>query len=258
MRNRNIFAIFASVIVALVIVGCAPATDSQRAANMDTWKTSGNPALTYTVNAVNNKVSDAIRNCNREPGSGVLLSFDDGGTPEQVLSILDALAENNTQAAFFPTGEWAVQHLGIIEKMKDEGHIVGNHTQNHVRIGKLSATNPSKFYAETYPLEGVANTDPLWIRPPFEDGAHDKLMGERLAEKGMQICTWTADTHDWAGDSVEQMMQRLIVGDEYSPTPLSRDGVVLLHINSEHAAEMVGEITSYLKSKDIKVAPLNG
>lgn len=257
MRNRRIFAIATTLVAAIMLVGCATITDSVAYTTGDNLSDSVNtPRVVHALKPVDNSNSEVIRSCNREPGSGVLLSFDDGGTPEQVASILKALYANGVQAAFLPTGDWALEHLDLIDQMKIEGHIVGNHTQTHAPLGELSATNPDEFYAETFPLEGVANTDPMWLRPPYEDGAYDELVRERLTEKDVQICTWTADTHDWAGDTVDQMMNRLIVGDEFSPVPLTEDGMVLMHLHTEHAAEMVGAIVKYLESKDIKVASL--
>lgn len=252
MRIRRIFAVTATVVSVAMLVGCASVTERPAVA------TTPVPHTTYAAKAVDNSNMDVIRSCNREPGSGVLLSFDDSGTPEQVVSILDALREHDAQAAFFPTGDWALENLALIDRMKAEGHIVGNHTQTHARLGVLSTEDPDGFYAETFPLDGVANTDPMWLRPPYGDGALDERVQDRLTEKGVQMCTWTTDTYDWNGDTVGQMTQRLTVGDKFSPKPLAADGVVLMHMSANHAAEMVGVIVEYLESKDIKVAPIAG
>lgn len=252
MRIRRIFVVTAIAVTIALLGGCASATERTTVASTPA------PQVTYAGKAVDNSNADVIRSCNRQPGSGVLLSFDDFGTPDQVTSILDALRKYDAQAAFFPTGDWALKNLALIDKMKSEGHIVGNHTQTHARLGVLSAKNPDGFYAETFPLDGVANTDPMWLRPPYGDGAFDERVQDRLTEKGVQMCTWTADTYDWSGDTVKQMMHRLTVGDKFSPEPLAADGVVLMHMSSDHAAEMVGMIVTYLESKDIKVAPMAG
>ncbi len=248
MRIRRIFAATITVVSVVVLAGCT-------SASIDTTDTTPVVPQSYSLRAVDNGDMNVIRSCNREPGSGVLLSFDDYGTPEQVISILDALREHNAQAAFFPTGEWALENLDLINRMKTEGHIVGNHTQTHARIGELAEKDPDRFYSETFPLEGVANTDPMWLRPPYEEGVFSENMRWRLAEKNVQMCTWTADTYDWNGDTVEQMIHRLAVGDQASPVPLAADGVVLMHMNADHAAEMVGAIVAHLESKNLKVAP---
>ncbi len=251
MRFRRVGFIFAAVVSAAALTGCTVAA----AAQDDTPPVELAPAI-YEMATVDNTSSDVIRSCNRGAGSGVLLSFDDDGTPEQVRAILKELRTYNAQAAFFPTGDWALKNLDLIDEMQTDGHIVGNHTQTHARLSKLDATNPDEFYAEVYPLKDVANTTPILMRPPYEDGAYNESVRNRLTEKKMQVCTWTADTYDWNGDTVEQMMQRLIVGDTYSPNPLADDGVVLLHMGSKYADKMVGAIVEHLNVQDIKVAPL--
>lgn len=250
MRHSRISVIVAAVIGMATLSGCTAA-----AAQETTPPVQLTPTM-YEVAGVDNESEEAIRSCNREAGSGVLLSFDDDGTPKQVRAILKELRTYNAQAAFFPTGDWVLKNLDLVDQMQADGHLVGNHTQTHVRLSDLVVTNPDKFYAEVYPLKDVANTDPMLLRPPYEDGAYDESVRTRLTEKGAQICTWTADTYDWNGDTVEQMMQRLIVGDAYSPKPLTDDGVVLLHMGSQYADEMVGAIVEHLDSQNIKVAPL--
>lgn len=204
---------------------------------------------------VDNDDISAIRQCHRRPGSGVLMSFDDQGTPEQVGTILDRLRTHHAQAAFFPTGEWAVENLGLIDRMRREGHIVGNHTRTHARLGELSQNDPDAFYGEIYPLENVANTSPMWLRPPYEDGAYDPAVAERLTEKDVQLCTWTVDTHDWDGSSVDQVMDRLARGDEFSPEPLARDGVILMHLQGRHTPELIDAIMAHAAGNDLPVAP---
>ncbi len=204
--------------------------------------------------AVDNDGIPSIRTCHRDPGSGVLMSFDDHGTPEQVGAILDRLRAHHAQAAFFPTGEWAMANLSLIERMRQDGHIVGHHTLTHARLGALSQDDPDGFYREVYPLENVSNTSPLWLRPPYEDGAYDGRVAARLADKATQLCTWTADTRDWDGSSVAQIMARLANGDEFSPEPLGPDGIVLMHMQGDHTPALIDAIMAHLDAHDLPVA----
>lgn len=188
---------------------------------------------------------DVVPTCHREPGSGVLVTFDDNGTPEQVRATLAALRQNDMRAAFFPTGEWAETQLDLIREMQQQGHIVGSHTQTHPRLSELARDDHDAFYSEIYPLHGVATTDPMILRLPFGDGASDPAVLQMLTEKNVQACTWSADSRDWDGSDVPTMMTRLTEGDAYSD-PIGEDGVVLFHLHSEHAADMVSELAEYL------------
>lgn len=204
----------------------------------------------YSLASVDNNSELSIRLCNRASDAPTLVTFDDSGTPEQIRAILDKLNQYNMRAAFFPVGEWAVENMDLINEMKSRGHIVGNHTYSHARLGVLSGTDEAKFYGEIYPLDGVANTDPMLLRPPYEDGAYSEGLANKLNSKNIQECTWTVDSHDWDGSSVEQIMYRLQNGDQYTK-PLGRNDVVLFHMFYANAPQLIDALVGHLKQKNI-------
>ena len=69
----------------------------------------------------------------------VYLTFDLGyeynnNTPK----ILDILKEKNVKAVFFPTYSFAVQYPEIIQRIIDEGHVLGNHSTTHPSMPTVS------------------------------------------------------------------------------------------------------------------------
>ena len=69
----------------------------------------------------------------------VYLTFDLGyeynnNTPK----ILDILKEKNVKAVFFPTYSFAVQYPDIIQRIIDEGHVLGNHSTTHPSMPTVS------------------------------------------------------------------------------------------------------------------------
>lgn len=62
----------------------------------------------------------------------VYLTFDDGPIPEATPFILDTLARYNIKATFFMVGDNAHKYPELLERVKAEGHQVGNHTYNHL------------------------------------------------------------------------------------------------------------------------------
>ena len=63
----------------------------------------------------------------------VHLTFDDGPHPVVTPWVLDQLAESGHKATFFMVGQNAQKHPQIVERIKQEGHEVGNHTQHHIK-----------------------------------------------------------------------------------------------------------------------------
>ena len=58
----------------------------------------------------------------------VYLTFDGGYEAGYTDKILDALKENDVKATFFITGHYLNTAGDIVQRMVNEGHVVGNHT----------------------------------------------------------------------------------------------------------------------------------
>ncbi|MCK4345957.1 MAG: polysaccharide deacetylase family protein, partial [Bacteroidales bacterium] len=62
----------------------------------------------------------------------VFLTFDDGPDPEVTPWVLDLLNQYNAKATFFCLGKNVERHPDIFQRIKDEGHAVGNHSYSHL------------------------------------------------------------------------------------------------------------------------------
>ncbi|HRD54061.1 MAG TPA: polysaccharide deacetylase family protein [Flavobacteriales bacterium] len=60
------------------------------------------------------------------------LTFDDGPAPEVTPWVLDTLAQHCARATFFLVGRNAERHPGLVNRIRSEGHSIGNHTYGHV------------------------------------------------------------------------------------------------------------------------------
>lgn len=59
------------------------------------------------------------------------LSFDDGPDPKATPVILDALAEQGCAATFFLVAERAERAHGLVSRILEAGHAIGNHSLDH-------------------------------------------------------------------------------------------------------------------------------
>lgn len=62
----------------------------------------------------------------------VHLTFDDGPIPEVTPWVLDQLDAFNAKATFFCVGENVTKNPEVFEEIQRRGHLVGNHTYNHL------------------------------------------------------------------------------------------------------------------------------
>ena len=82
----------------------------------------------------------------------IYLTFDLGYEAGYTEKILDALKENNVQGTFFITAHYVNTQPNLVQRMIDEGHIIGNHTVNHKSMPSLTEEEIKK---ETMDLHQV-------------------------------------------------------------------------------------------------------
>jgi len=111
----------------------------------------------------NNGVGIGDTNSNK-----VYLTFDEGYEAGYTEQILDTLKNNNVQATFFITAHYVNSQPELVQKMIDEGHIIGNHTVNHKSMPDLTdekiRTEIMDLHTAIYEKFGY---EMQYIRPPM-------------------------------------------------------------------------------------------
>jgi len=90
------------------------------------------------------------------------LTFDDGPHPEITPFVLKELKSHNALATFFCIGKNVLAYPDVYKQILNEGHSVGNHTQNHLNGWKTSNDNYMKDIAEA-----ASYIDSNLFRPPY-------------------------------------------------------------------------------------------
>lgn len=132
----------------------------------------------------------------------VRLTFDDGPGPSTA-ALLDVLRDARRSVTFFVLGKHVSEHPGLVRRMVEEGHVVGNHTWSHARDGDLDADALEREIVATdvairraYGETGLAAPAAIPLRLPYGIGPDDtrQVVLERL---GRSHVGWTALFEDW-------------------------------------------------------------
>jgi peptidoglycan/xylan/chitin deacetylase (PgdA/CDA1 family) len=127
----------------------------------------------------------------------IALTFDDGPDPEWTPRVLDALG--GAPATFFPLSPRAAAYPELMQRIRDEGHLIGLHGWAHL---KHPESTRAAVEADT-DRALTALPDAQWWRLPY--GRAAPWSAELAEQRGLRIAGWTHDTHDWRGDSAEAM-----------------------------------------------------
>lgn len=168
----------------------------------------------------------------------VALTFDDGPSPKYTPLLLDGLKERNVRATFFLLGKNVKENQELVQRMQAEGHLLGNHTYNHVQLNKIPETTARQEILKTNnEIYEATGKYPEYMRPPY--GAWKKNM-EFCVE--MLPVFWDIDTLDWKSQNVDAILKA--AGEE------PEDGsIILMHDEYQTSVEAALLIIDRLKEK---------
>ncbi len=90
------------------------------------------------------------------------LTFDDGPHETATPFVLDELKKHNAFATFFCIGKNVINHPSIYRRITEEGHAIGNHTQNHLNGWK---TKDDVYINDI--IEASQHVSSRLFRPPY-------------------------------------------------------------------------------------------
>lgn len=190
----------------------------------------------------------------------VHISFDDG--PADVTpAVLDVLKRENVRATFFiiaskidckphlqacssgdksacNAAQQCQQRRDILQRAKNEGHMIGSHGYKHVHHSKLSPDSLRQQISQSHDLlKPFFTTTPPLFRLPYGDGwfnrqEHPEVLAE-LARQGFSHVAWEMSAYDWReadqhGDKILQTAMNEIC--------TKKKGVILFHDGVDNEA----------------------
>jgi peptidoglycan-N-acetylglucosamine deacetylase len=125
----------------------------------------------------------------------IYLTFDDGPTPQITNWVLNQLEQYNAKATFFCIGKNIEKNPEIFSEIINQGHRIGNHTQNHLNGWKTN----SKLYikniqAAQQVIEKQGQNTHLF-RPPY--GKLTFLEIKKIKKLGLKIIMWDVLSADF-------------------------------------------------------------
>jgi peptidoglycan/xylan/chitin deacetylase (PgdA/CDA1 family) len=146
----------------------------------------------------------------------ILFTFDDGPGGSLTAELLDTLKARGVHAIFFLVGNrisgGKARARALIDRMLDEGHSVGNHTQNHRDLCRASqAGKVDKEIDDAQALvERATGMDIVLFRAPF--GVRCARLEEALDARHLTHIHWDIDPQEWKTHNTELTRQRIISG----------------------------------------------
>jgi peptidoglycan/xylan/chitin deacetylase (PgdA/CDA1 family) len=181
----------------------------------------------------------------------VVLTFDDGPLPPHSNQVLEILASQCVKATFFIIGRMARDYPAGVRKVRDAGHSIGTHTQNHpLSMNRMPIERARQEIDDGIAATTAALGEPNTLAPFFRIPGLLRAEGveDYLASKGIQ--TWSADfpADDWrhisSGRVHDLAMKRL---------EAKGKGVLLLHDIQARTVAALPKILHELKARGYRI-----
>ncbi|KUK52569.1 MAG: Delta-lactam-biosynthetic de-N-acetylase [Desulfotomaculum sp. 46_296] len=168
------------------------------------------------------------------------LGYENGYTP----GILDILKKQNVKAAFFINGHYLKTQPGLVKRMIQEGHIVGNHMVNHSSMPDLTSEQIKEeiemLTSDFTALTGIKEM--VYFRPP--KGEYSERTLSETKNLGCYTIFWSFAMADWiplpggSQEAYQTLMDNLHNG-----------GLILLHTVTKDNLYSLDQSITEIKSQ---------
>ena len=168
----------------------------------------------------------------------IYLTFDLGYSNENVISILDTLKECEVPAAFFILDNIVLKNPDLVMRMKNEGHLICNHTKNHKNLCKMTEEEIKENLSalEILCLEKTGCEVAKYFR--FPEGRYNERCLKTVDSLGYKTVFWSFAYADW--DNGRQPSPDYAIKKVISNT--HNGGVFLFHPTSKTNAAIFREL----------------
>ncbi len=183
----------------------------------------------------------------------IYLTFDAGYENGNIEKILDVMKEKNVCSAFFILDRLIYKNPELVKRMKNEGHLVCNHTKKHRDLSSASFAEISDDLGALEKLcaERTGITLDKFFR--FPEGKYSISALKHVNDLGYKTIFWSFAYEDW--DNSNQPTDTAAMKKILSNT--HNGAVVLLHPTSDTNAAILGDLIDKWKSDGYRFGTLH-
>jgi peptidoglycan/xylan/chitin deacetylase (PgdA/CDA1 family) len=196
-------------------------------------------------------------------GGRIALTFDDGPDPHTTPRVLATLRERHVKATFFVVGSQVERYPGLLRRIVEEGHSIGNHSYDHADMSyltpqqmrlELRRTQKAVDRALGYRYQ-MALMRPPYGEPYFESSGALPAFRRVVRQERLFPVVWTIDTQDYLMAGNPQGIVRSVVRQDGRRQ--HRDQVVLMHDIHPQDAQALPGIIDHFERQDRRFVGVN-
>lgn len=181
----------------------------------------------------------------------VALSFDAAWGNEDTKRILEILKKENIKVTFFMTGGWVDAYPDDVKQIAAAGHDIGNHSEHHKEMSKLSKTECVSEIEEVHKqVKELTGRDMFLFRPPYGD--YNNTLIETANEMDYYPIQWNVDSLDWKEYGVDELVNTVL-----NNKKLGNGSIILCHNGAKYTADALPKLIKGLRDKGYTIVPVS-
>lgn len=181
----------------------------------------------------------------------ISLSFDAAWGDEDTIEILDILDKHNVKVTFFMTGGWVDSYPDKVKEIYKRGHDLGNHSQNHKQMSKLSINEQKQeLQSVTDKVKELTGYDMFLFRPPYGD--YDSTLITTAYSLNYYPIQWSVDSLDWKDYGVDNIIKTVT-----KHKALKNGAIILCHNGAKYTAKALDNMLTSLEEQGFTLIPLS-
>jgi peptidoglycan/xylan/chitin deacetylase (PgdA/CDA1 family) len=249
MKRRNALAAAAAAF-ALAATGCEPATDTSSAGAPTGGPSrvpnpSPTPAASPTLGPLPAEVGTGPRD-----RANVALTFHGQGDPKLVQQLLAELERGAARVTVLAVGIWLTAEPAMARRILDGGHELGNHTQNHLAIAQMTASQAfTEINACAQKLKSLTGSIGTWFRP--SQTQHATATIEAQARKiGYPTClSYDVDSLDYTDPGADAVVRNTL-------DAVGNGSIVSLHFGHLSTVTAMPALLDGLRQKGLRAVTM--
>ena len=171
----------------------------------------------------------------------VSISFDAAWGDEDTIKILDILDKYNIKTTFFMTGGWVDSYPDKVLEIYNRGHDLGNHSQNHKEMSKLSVGEQK---------DEIIGYTSFLFRPPYGD--YNSTLINTVYGCNFYPIEWDVDSLDWKDYGTDNIIKTVT-----THKALKNGSIILMHNGAKYTAEALESVITGLQSQGYEIVPVS-
>ena len=181
----------------------------------------------------------------------VALSFDAAWGNEDTEKILEILKKHKVHVTFFMTGGWVESYPDDVKAIKEAGHDLGNHSENHKNMSQLSDDEKKEELMKVHnKVQELTGYEMFLFRPPYGD--YDNAVVKVAKDCGYFTIQWDVDSLDWKDYGVDSIL-KTVTGHKH----LGNGSIILCHNGAKYTAKALDTLIATLKNDGYTFVPVS-